>query len=95
MREPATKEALRVDVEPRRLLVTSEPYVVYSARGYQPVVDVLEKKSRREYFLYLSAISLSHTLHVLQEENGGRTLGLEFWLRKESHEKTSKYILEE
>ncbi len=87
--------ALKVDVEPLRLLVTSEPYVVYTVRGYQPVVNVIERKSRREYFLYISAQSISRSLEQLKVENGDRMLGLEFWLRKEGPEKTSKYVLEE
>lgn len=88
-------DALKFDVEPRKLLVTSEPFVVFTARGYQAAVSVMERKSRREYLLYIGAISLAQKLRQLQTENGDKLLGLEFWLRKEGPEKKSKYILEE
>lgn len=86
---------LKIDVEPKRLLVTSEPYVIFTHRGYQPVIDVVERRSRREYYIFISAISLAASLEKLRLENGERMVGIEFWIRKQGPERTSKYIVEE
>jgi len=88
-------EYLKIDVEPRRVQIISEPYVIYTKRGYQPVVDVIDTKNKREYNLFISAKSLSERLEMLKSENNGRFRGLEFWIRKQSYERTAPYILEE
>jgi hypothetical protein len=93
--ETISISALKIDTEPKRLLVTSEPYVIMTALGYQAVVNVIERKSRREHFIYIGPKSLAKPLDQLRQENGGKTLGLEFWLRKKDGEKYSEYILEE
>ena len=89
------KTQLKVDTEPKRLLVTSEPYVIFGTWGYQVVVDVFEKRTKREYYIYLSARSLAKAIEVIRQDNGGKTTGLEFWLRKENDERSAPYILEE
>ena len=89
------KEQIRIDLEPRRLVVTSEPYIIYTRRGYQPVMDVIERKSKREYFLYISAISIASSLEQLRKENAGKFIGIEFWIRKQGTEKYAKYIVED
>jgi len=86
---------LKIDMEPKKLLIVSEPYVRYTVRGYQAAVDVLEKKSKREYYIFISAKSLSLPLEQLRIENNESTIGLEFWINKKSDEKTSPYILAE
>ena len=91
----ANLAALKIDIEPKRLLVTSEPYVIMSARGYAAVVNVLERKSKREYFIYIGALSLSKVLEQLCQENSGRMLGLEFWVRKKDSDKFSGYVVED
>jgi hypothetical protein len=88
-------EQLKLDVEPKRLLILSEPYVRYTSFGYQPAVDVRERKSRRQYFLFVSASTLARPLELLRIENGGRLTGIEVWVRKEGPERTSKYVVEE
>lgn len=89
------KTHLKIDTEPRRLLVTSEPYVIYTRWGYQAVVDVFERRTKREYYIYLSPRSLALALETLRQENDGKTAGLEFWLRKRSEDKKSDYLLED
>lgn len=89
------KSQLKIDTEPKRLLITSEPYAVYSVFGYTVAVDVLEMRSRRNYFIYISPKSISVAIEELRKGNNGKTTGLEFWLRKESEERSSQYILEE
>lgn len=88
-------EQIKIDAEPRCLQVISEPYVIYTRRGYQPALDVYERKTRKQYVLYIAARSLTEKLEILRRENAGRFNGLEFWIRKESYEKTSPYIVEE
>ena len=88
-------ERLSIDGEPRRLLVTSEPYIIFNGWQYQPVVNVFEKKSKKNYYIYISSKSLSRSLEVLRGENNGRMTGLEFWIHKESSDKKSKFILTE
>lgn len=95
IREDLKYPQLRVDVEPRRLLVVSEPYVVYSTLGYQCALDVFEKKHKKNWSIYIGAISLSRSLQVLVTSNNGSALGLEFWIRKESTDRKSKYLLTE
>ena len=85
---------MRVDAEPKLLQITSEPYVIFTKRGYQPVVNVLEKKRKMNLILFISPVTLTRQLEPLREENNGQFIGLEFWIRKESYEKTSSYILE-
>lgn len=88
-------ETLKVTIEPRRVLVASEPYVVYTSRGYAAALDVVDLRKKREYRLFIGAASLSKPLHEMAEANSGRHSGLEFWLRKEGDERTSRYVVEE
>ena len=88
-------ERLTIDEEPRRLLVTSEPYVIYNGWQYQPVVDVFEKKTRKEYYIYISANSLSKALELLRGDNKGKMMGLEFWVHKEGPDKFAKFKVED
>jgi hypothetical protein len=90
-----TEEKIIIGTEPIKLLITSEPRVIYTRRGYQAVVSVFHKKKRREGYIFLSASSLANTLESLRNENDGKMSGLEFWIRKKSAEKMSPYIIEE
>jgi hypothetical protein len=92
VREP--KLQLKVNTEARFLLAVSEPYVVFTRWGYAPVIDVFEKKSNQESTLYISAQTLAGPLEELRNDNNGRIVGLEFWIRKETDAKNSKYLLE-
>jgi hypothetical protein len=66
-----------------------------SARGFAAVVNVLERKSKREFFIYIGALSLSKVLDQLSKENSDKMLGLEFWIRKKDADKFSSYVVEE
>lgn len=85
---------LKIDVEPKRLMASSEPYVIFGTRGFQPVLDVVERKSKRDHFIYISARSLGIGLQKLAEENGGSLVGCDFWVHKSGEEKTALYIVE-
>ena len=89
------KDQLKIDTEPKRLMVTSEPYVVYTRRGFQPVIDVIDVKRRKEYFIYISARSIADALQNMKLDNGDQFVGVEFWIRKESDERMSPYVVED
>lgn len=76
-------------------MITSEPYVVMTARGYAAVVNVIERKSKRENFIYIGALTLSQVLEKLSAENSGKMLGLEFWIRKKDTSKFAPYVVED
>jgi hypothetical protein len=86
---------LKVDIEPRRILITSEPFVLYTPFGYQPVIEVLELKTKRTYLLFIAARSLSKPLEQFRVENDGNMTGVEVWIRKEGTDKKSPYIVED
>ena len=86
-------EHLKIDTEPKRLMATSEPYVIFNIRGYQPVLDVVEYKTRKQYYIYISAKSLGAGLFKLAEESDGKLLGCEFWVYKDGDEKTALYAV--
>lgn len=86
---------IKFDAEPHLVQVLSEPMLVLSKRGYQPIVRIMHKKKKTEYLMFISAVSLSQQLENLRIKNNGQFTGLEFWIRKESYDKKSQYILEE
>ena len=88
-------DQLKVDAEPKYVQIVSEPYIVLNRWGYAPVLDVIERKTKATWTLFISAATLSHQLELLKEENGGNFSGLEFWIRRESYDKRAPYILEQ
>lgn len=86
---------LKVDIEPIRLLFISEPYVIFTKRGYQAAVNVFDQKRRTEHFIYLGAQSLAEQLEVLRASNEGRLKGIEVWIRKKDATRFAKYYVEE
>jgi len=84
------KERIKIDRNPVKLRLDSEPYVFFMGKKYAAVVDVYELKRKREYFLIIEPQSLSIPLHQLQTAEG-KLLGLVIWLSKESDDKFSKY----
>ena len=88
-------DRVKIDVEPRRFMVLSEPYVAYSYFGYTVALLVFEKKTRREYEMLIGSKSLSDGLKRLAESNGEKFTGLDFWVRKESNDTRAKYMVEE
>jgi hypothetical protein len=93
--EETDKDTLKIDIEPIRVQLLTEPYVVYSRFGYAPVINVWVKKNKREYMMYLSASSLGKGIEAVRKKNGSDFKGLEFWIRKESAEKKAKFIVED
>lgn len=85
---------LKIDREPVRICFVSEPYAKFTSRGYQVAADIITKKRKKEYFLYLGAKSLSEQLHALIQENNNILSGIEVWIHKDGDDKYSKYVLE-
>ena len=78
-----------------RLVVDEEPFLVVSARGYQPAVRVQTVKTRKFFYLFVAAQSLCKPLEVMCMANSGTFVGVEFWIRKSGPEKEAKYVVEE
>ena len=77
----------------KSLEVLSEPYVVYSARGYAPVIDVRVEAKKITQILYISARSLATALEDMRLDNNGLCTGLRFEIRKSSDTRTATYEL--
>ncbi len=89
-------ERLKIDIEPVRLQIISEPYIVFGRFGYQIAFNVWLSKKKRESILLSSAISLSSGIEQLMKASDSNSyIGLEFWVQKESDNKMSKYIVSE
>ena len=89
-------EALKVDTEPVRLRIISEPYVIFTPFGYQAAIDVWQIKKKTKKRLFLSAKTLSLQLETIRKENKmNNFFGMEFWINKESASRKSPYVLAE
>lgn len=89
-------EPLKVNTEPVRLRIVSEPYVIFSPYGYQAAIDVWQIKKRRKKRLFLSARTLAVQLEAIRKENEMKNFsGIEFWINKESNSRKSPYVLVE
>ena len=86
---------LEVTTEPVLIRIISDPYVVPTARGYQPVVDILALKVKKKFFIYIGSSSITKQLEALRVFNSDSLINLEFWIRKASDERMAPYILEE
>jgi hypothetical protein len=85
---------LVVTEEPVRIRFESEPFVLVQPRGYAPAAYVMATKTKKRAYLLLAASSICEQLEPLRNENQGRLLGVEVWIRKSSPEKTAKYVIE-
>ena len=90
-------DRLVIDQEPKLLLFTTEPYVVYLRTGFIVAADVLVsyKNIKSEKTLLISAQSLSDQLMKRMVECNNLLTGIEVWVYKLGPEKTSKYIVED
>lgn len=88
------RERLKVDREPRKLRIESEPYIVYIGNTFVPVINVFDIKRKREFYIPINPTSLSKIFYTWASENDGRITNLEFWINKESEDKFAKYEVE-
>lgn len=83
-------ERLKLDTQPVKLRIETEPYVKFLGRKYSVVIDVYDLKRKRDYFLNIEPQSLSQPLFKL-ESSEGQLKELVVWINKESDEKYAKY----
>jgi hypothetical protein len=84
---------IRISDSAQVLQISSEPYVQYGRRGYQPVIDVENIHSGETGFLIISAQSLSEPLYEMSQENNGRLSGITLIIKKESKDRMSPYVV--
>jgi hypothetical protein len=85
---------LRVGTADTEIEILSDPYVVYTFRGYAPVVDVRVVRSGMPFVMFVSARSLASELEEMREAKGS-LVGLRCRIRKESSDQFARYILSE
>jgi hypothetical protein len=85
------KSQVKVSDSSTLLKFISEPYVIYTKRGYQPVVDVLDVHRGIEGYLFISAVSLSDGLHALSQANNDKLTGVVALVGKASKERMAPY----
>lgn len=77
------------------LKIESEPYLIMTYRGYAFAVVSRDLSTNREHELVITNIkSLATPLEELRQSNGGLFKGLRFGIKKESEERSSKYVLD-
>ncbi|MEZ7893490.1 MAG: hypothetical protein QMC67_17275 [Candidatus Wallbacteria bacterium] len=76
------------------LKIVSEPYVVLTARGYAPVVDVENLADNVKYIFYIQALSVAKILEEFKKENEDKFTGISIKVKKESTDKFAPYIIE-
>lgn len=86
------KARLRIGTGWTEVEIRSDPFVVYTRRGYAPVIEVL--RSGLPHLLFVSAISLSEQLEAIRERQGS-LVGVRMRLRKQDAGQFSPYIVEE
>lgn len=84
------RERLKIDTQPIKLRIESEPYPKFLGRKYSVFIDVYDIKRKREYFLSIEPQSLSQPLNALATTEGSLR-DLEVWISKTSDEKYAKY----
>jgi hypothetical protein len=94
MNEVASLPYLKVSTEPVLVRIASEPRIVLTARGYAPVVEILECRTKEARLFFIAAKSLADRLEAMRRENGGAFVGLEFWVRKASEDRMAQYVVE-
>ena len=70
--------------------IKSEPMVVFTKRGYQPVVVIEDVHAGNDYLLFISAQSLTDPLEELRHEKGSLS-GAQMLIKKQSEERASRY----
>ena len=82
---------LRVTTQWLAIEIMSEPRVLLSYRGYNPLLIVKVDEKRLIRSLFISAKSIAEPLEEMRLDNGGLFTGLRFNIRKTGPEKTALY----
>lgn len=88
------REYLRIGIDPRLLLIKSEPEVLPTRRGYQPVMVVEEVHEGKEYLLFISAVSITDPLEEIRKDRG-QLVGSQILVKKLSEDPRSQYVVSE
>ncbi len=88
------REYLRIGTEPRLLLIKSEPEVIPTRRGYQPVIIVEEVHQGKEYIFFISAASVTDPLEEIRKVRG-QLAGSQILVKKASEDPRSQYVVSE
>lgn len=91
---PERHDAIKVTVDKLVLEVTSDPYVVYTFRGFAPVVNI-RTDGGEDRTLYLSSKSLSEQLHNLLLKSNEEWVGMKIRVWKDSEDRFARYMVEE
>lgn len=86
-------ETFKATLEDIAIEVTSEPYAMYTYRGYAPVVNIKEQGGE-EKVLYISPRSLAQGIELLRQRNSDKFTGIKLKIRRESDDKFAKYLVE-
>jgi len=86
------RERLKVDTQPIKLRIESEPYPKFLGRKYSVLIDVYDIKRKREYALSIEPQSLSQPIHELITTEGSLK-NIEIWISKKSDDKYARYEL--
>lgn len=81
---------LKVGVTPRLVIAKSDPQLIWTRRGYAPVIEVEDVHKGEKYLLYVSAYSLAEPLEK-HRQGKGTLVGTAILLRKQSVDAMSKY----
>lgn len=84
----------RVSTDWTDIQILTDPFVIYTKRGYSPVLLVEELNTEEKCLLFVSAKSLSEFLEKLRKERGA-LVGVNVRVRKRGEEKFSTYEVEE
>jgi hypothetical protein len=84
---------LKISTDWIQLIVIGEPDVMITFKGYAPVLPVKLIKNGLDYYMYISAKSLSEKLEPLRQNNNGLFNNLKLSIRKTSEDKFSTYDL--
>ena len=88
-------ERFRAGTTWQALEVTSEPYIILTARGYAAAVTARELTNGTEYEMMISGIeSLAQAIEPLKAANSGLFSGLRFRVRKETADLMSPYLVD-
>ncbi len=83
-------EQLKVGVSPRLVILHSDPQLIWTRRGYAPVLEVEDLHRGARYILYISAYSLAEPLEK-RRLSVGTLVGATLSLRKQSADPKSRY----
>lgn len=84
---------LKISTDWIELIVIGEPDVMITFKGYAPVLPVKLINNGLDYYMYISAKSLSEKLEPLRQNNNGLFNNLKLSIRKISEDKFSTYDL--